>query len=101
MILRTERSQIVEQEMALRKERRELGDRHHADEIRVRDMNHTLTTLNERLEEEYQLKLTDVVESGDVEPAAAQVSGAHRANAFDTEIGCSRVELALELVDDG
>ena len=65
MILRTERSQIVEQEMALRKERRELGDRHHADEIRVRDMNHTLTTLNERLEEEYQLKLTDVVESGE------------------------------------
>ena len=65
MALRSERSQIVERELILRKERREIGDRHHADEIRVRDMNHALTNLNERLEEEYQLKLADVVESGE------------------------------------
>ena len=64
LALRTERSQIVEQELVIRKERREVADRHHIDEIRVRDMNHGLSNLNERLEEEYQLKLTDVVESG-------------------------------------
>jgi chromosome segregation protein len=62
--LRTERSQIVEQELVLRKGRREVADRHHADEIRVRDLNHTLEILGERLEEEYQLKLPDVVASG-------------------------------------
>ena len=62
--LRSERGLIVEQELALRKERREVDDRHHANEIRMRDMQNLLVTLNERLEEEYQLKLTDVVESG-------------------------------------
>lgn len=65
MALRSERSQIVEREVVLRKERRELEDRHHANEIRVRDMNHALANLDERLEEEYQLKLADVVESGE------------------------------------
>ena len=64
MGLRVERSQIVEQELVIRKERRELADRHHTDEIRVRDMNNALTKLAEQLEEDYQLKLTDVVESG-------------------------------------
>jgi chromosome segregation protein len=65
MELRSDRSQIVEQELVLRKERRELGDRHHADEIRVRDTNHVLANLSEQLEVEYQLKLLDVVESGE------------------------------------
>ncbi|MEK6257320.1 MAG: AAA family ATPase [Planctomycetota bacterium] len=64
LALRVERSQLVEQELDIRKERRELADRRHADEIRVRDMKHSLTTLDERLDEEYQLKLTDVVASG-------------------------------------
>lgn len=64
MGLRVERSQIVEQELVIRKERRELADRHHTDEIRVRDMNNALAKLAEQLEEDYQLKLSDVVESG-------------------------------------
>ncbi|WP_010582928.1 chromosome segregation protein SMC [Schlesneria paludicola] len=62
--LRIERSQFVEQELALRKQRRELEDRHHGNEIRVREMKSNLAGLDERLEEEYQLKLVDVVESG-------------------------------------
>ncbi|MCX7394775.1 MAG: AAA family ATPase [Planctomycetales bacterium] len=64
MTLRVERSEIVEQELAIRKERRALAERCHASEIRIRDMTHSLKTLDERLEEEYQLKLTDVVGSG-------------------------------------
>ncbi len=64
LALRVERSQLVEQELDLRKERRELAERRHTDEIRVRDMKHALTTLDERLDEEYQLKLADVVASG-------------------------------------
>jgi chromosome segregation protein len=61
---RVERSQLVEQELVIRKERRELADRRHADEIRIRDMRHALESLDQRLDEEYQLKLTDVVASG-------------------------------------
>ena len=61
---RVERSQLVEQELDLRKERRELAERRHTDEIRMRDMKHALTTLDERLDEEYQLKLADVVAAG-------------------------------------
>lgn len=64
LTLRTERSQIVQQETVLRKERHEVGDLHHTNEIRLRDMNSALVSLAERLEEEYQLKLTDIVESG-------------------------------------
>ena len=64
LALRVERSQLVEQELELRKERRDLAERRHTDEIRVRDMKHALTTLDERLDEEYQLKLADVVASG-------------------------------------
>lgn len=62
--LRVERGQVAEQVLAIRKERRDIEDRHHANEMRIRELNNSLTTLNERLEEEYQLKLADVVESG-------------------------------------
>ena len=64
LALRVERSQLVEQELGIRKERRELAESRHAAEIRVRDMKHALTTLDERLDEEYQIRLTDVVASG-------------------------------------
>eukprot|EP00456_Euglypha_rotunda_P003448 TRINITY_DN105_c0_g2_i4.p1 TRINITY_DN105_c0_g2~~TRINITY_DN105_c0_g2_i4.p1 ORF type:complete len:1272 (-),score=455.05 TRINITY_DN105_c0_g2_i4:4760-8575(-) len=64
LALRVERSQLVEQELAIRKERRELSDRRYAEEMRVRDMRHALDMLNERLDEEYQIKLSEVVESG-------------------------------------
>lgn len=62
--LRMERSQIVEQEQALRKQRHELADLHHTNEIRVRDITTSLASLAERLEEEYQVSLTELVESG-------------------------------------
>ncbi|MBS0202926.1 MAG: chromosome segregation protein SMC [Planctomycetes bacterium] len=64
LALRVERSQLVEQELAIRKERRELSERRHAEEMRLRDMRHNIDMLNERLDDEYQLKLTDVVASG-------------------------------------
>ena len=64
LALRVERSQLVEQELAIRKERRELSDRRHAEEMRVRDIRHALDQLNERLDEEYQIKLDEVVASG-------------------------------------
>lgn len=64
LALRVERSQLVEQELAIRKERRELSDRRHAEEMRVRDIRHAIDALNERLDEEYQIKLPEVVASG-------------------------------------
>lgn len=64
MALRIERSQLVEQELAVRKERRELADRRHSEEIRARDIQHAIDVLNERLDEEYQTTLADVVATG-------------------------------------
>jgi chromosome segregation protein len=64
LALRVERSQLVEQELSIRKERRELSETRHAAEIRARDMRHSIESLGERLDEEYQVKLADVVASG-------------------------------------
>lgn len=64
LALRVERSRLVEQELAIRKERRDLSDRRHAEELRVRDIRSQLQLLDERLEEEYQIKLAEVVQSG-------------------------------------
>ena len=64
LALRVERSQLVEQELAIRKERRELSERRHTEEMRVRDIRHLIEQLNERLDEEYQIKLSEVVASG-------------------------------------
>lgn len=62
--LRLRRGQFVETEQRLRRERRELQERRHADEIRERDLRHSLATLAERLQDEYQLSLDEMVASG-------------------------------------
>ncbi len=61
--LRHQRSAYVAAEQKLRKERRELQDRQHADEIRTRELQQSLTTLAERIQDEYQLALADVAAS--------------------------------------
>lgn len=61
--LRTERHRIVEQEQRIRRERRELQDRQHADQIRQRELEQSLANLGERIHEEYQLSLEEVAAS--------------------------------------
>jgi chromosome segregation protein len=62
--LRRRRGDYVERELTLRQERRQLQETRHADEIRQHELSHLLTTLSERIHEEYQLALTDVVAEG-------------------------------------
>jgi chromosome segregation protein len=62
--LRLRRAALHEEASEIRKRRRELGDSQHREEIRVRDLRHQLGSLEEKIDEEYQLKLADVVASG-------------------------------------
>lgn len=61
--LRQQRSQYVEQEQRLRRERRDLQEKQHALEIRARDVRQSLTTMAERIHEEYQLALEEIAET--------------------------------------
>ncbi len=61
--LRQQRSSYVAQEQRLRKERRELQDRQHSDEIRKRERQQSLATIDERIQEEYQLTLEELAKS--------------------------------------
>ncbi|MCA9039655.1 MAG: AAA family ATPase, partial [Planctomycetaceae bacterium] len=61
---RDARTELVEQESKLRQGRRELSDRVHQEEIRLQEFQMQLKTLRERIEEEYQLSLEQVVSSG-------------------------------------
>ncbi len=62
--LRTRKSSFAETEARLRTQRRELADKLHAHEIAARDARHQLQVCAERIEEEYQLTLDEVVASG-------------------------------------
>ncbi len=62
--LRTQKSTFAEEEARLRSARRELADRLHANEIAARDARHQLQVCAERIEEEYQMTLDEVVASG-------------------------------------
>jgi chromosome segregation protein len=62
--LRTQKSLFAEEEARLRAARRELGDRLHANEMAARDARHQLQVCAERIEEEYQMTLDEVVASG-------------------------------------
>lgn len=62
--LREERQSLLAAEAVVRQQRRELADRQHALEIAVRDARHQQESLARRLEEDDQLTLDDVVQSG-------------------------------------
>lgn len=59
------KKQLSAEEAALRKERRELGDKKHEEEFKTRDIEHQISTLTERIEEEYQLSLEEIVSTGE------------------------------------
>jgi chromosome segregation protein len=62
--LRNQKSSFAEEEARLRAARRELADRLHANEIAARDARHQLQVCAERIEEEYQMTLDEIVASG-------------------------------------
>jgi len=62
---RDQRTVLVSQNSDLREERRTLNERKHELEIQTRDLRFQVISMEERLEEEYQLVLEDVVHSGE------------------------------------
>lgn len=62
--LRAQREQLDAQQNGVRTRRRELDDARHAEEIKTRDIRHQLGVLCDRIEEEYQVSLGDVVQTG-------------------------------------
>jgi chromosome segregation protein len=62
--LRQRRGEYVEREQQLRQQRRGLQEQRHTDEMRQHELQHLLTTLGERIHEEYQLALADVATQG-------------------------------------
>ncbi len=61
--LRQQRGHLTTREAALRKERRELAERSHVQELRLREVHQTLANLAERLDEEYQLNLAELAQT--------------------------------------
>jgi chromosome segregation protein len=61
--LREERGRLADREAKLRRQRRELADQSHQLELRLRDVAQTLSTLAERLDEEYQINLAELAQS--------------------------------------
>ena len=62
--LRDERKGIAGEDSRIRKERRELSERHHKIQMSLGDLRHQMDALKERIEEEYQLSLAEVVADG-------------------------------------
>ena len=62
--LRGRRAVLLKEETKLRAERRELNDRQHCVEIDASGIRHQLATLDEKIQEEYQVPLEEVVGSG-------------------------------------
>ncbi len=63
--IRRERSARLEREAGIRDALRSLNDQQHAEEMKTRDLRHQMNALAERIQEEYQLDLAEVVSSGE------------------------------------
>jgi chromosome segregation protein len=63
-LLRGRRADCLREESRLREERRHVNDRLHEAQIQSREMRHEIESLAQRIEEEYQVTLADVVASG-------------------------------------
>lgn len=61
---RLQRGRLNHQDSAIRVERRALDERLHKSEMQVRDLGYQLQSLEEKIQEEYQVVLADLVESG-------------------------------------
>jgi chromosome segregation protein len=62
--VRQQRARLLSEEGEIRQERRRIDERFHQCEMEDRDLRHQVATLSARIEEEYQVALTDIVESG-------------------------------------
>lgn len=62
--LRSQRAELNQAQSRLEREKREISEAGHRCEIRMNEISHQLTTLAERIHEEYQVSLEELVTSG-------------------------------------
>lgn len=88
------KKQLSSEEAAIRKERRELSDKKHEEEFKTRDIEHEIKTLAERIEEEYQLTLEEIVSSGEsiLKQHLEEIAEAEREQAAEEEAEVAQVE---------
>lgn len=63
--LRGVRGKLVEEDSALRQQRRQIAEQRHDQELKARELRHQLTTVGSRIEEEYGVALKDAVAAGE------------------------------------
>jgi chromosome segregation protein len=62
--LRERRGELLKEETARREERRRASDHVHALDLKARELRQQMESLAQRIEEEYQVRLTEIVASG-------------------------------------
>jgi chromosome segregation protein len=62
--LRARRSELLKEETARREERRRASDHVHALDLKARELRQQMESLSQRIEEEYQVRLSEIVASG-------------------------------------
>ncbi|QDT25590.1 Chromosome partition protein Smc [Gimesia panareensis] len=95
------KKQLSSEEAALRKERRELSDKKHEEEFKTRDIEHEIKTLAERIEEEYQLTLEEIVSSGEsiLKQHLEELAEAEQELSAATD-GVEETDLETEAIDE-
>lgn len=87
--LRGRRSRLVEEDAGLRRRLHAVGDARHAAEIEARDIRHRLATLAERIAEEYQLSMDEVVAGG---ASAYRAWLEARGDDGESDLDCDRLD---------
>ena len=103
--LRSQRGDLLREEAAGREERRRTSDQLHALDLKSRELRQQLESLAQRIEEEYQVRLAEVVETGasafqaylsELESSAGDASGTHQATDVRFEDVRDELEVARQ-----
>ncbi len=82
--VRNQRTSITKEEAAVRAERRQLNELEHAAQMKIRDIEHQQKNAAERIEEEYQMTIDEVVATG--QSAYQDYLQEHFPEAFETPV---------------
>ncbi|VAX40226.1 Chromosome partition protein smc [hydrothermal vent metagenome] len=82
--VRHQRTSITKEEAAVRAERRQLNELEHAAQMKIRDIEHQQKNAAERIEEEYQMTIDEVVATG--KSAYQDYLQEHFPEAFETPV---------------
>ena len=63
-VMRTNRSELLGRDTQIRNERRQRSEELHRCEMQIRDIDHQISSIAERLDEEYQMTVDEAVQSG-------------------------------------